>query len=193
MNSISRVSPLLFIVSAPAGTGKTTLVKMLTQEFPNVVQSVSCTTRSKRPGEVEGRDYYFLSEKEFQEHVKELRFLENAKVFDASYGTLKEEVEKNQKKGNHVVLVIDTQGAKLLREQQVKAVYIFIRPPSVTTLEERLQKRNTETEQNRMERLSWARHELSEVSHYDYLVVNDELENAYEVLRSIVIAEQHRV
>ncbi|MBM3199155.1 MAG: guanylate kinase, partial [Chlamydiae bacterium] len=128
---------LLFVVSAPSGTGKTTLVKLLVKEFPSVVESISCTTRAPRLGEVHGRDYYFLTPQEFEERRQRGDFLECAEVFGSWYGTSKEQVQAKRKQGKHVVLVIDTQGALRLQAVNVQATYIFIAPPHLQALEER--------------------------------------------------------
>jgi guanylate kinase len=183
----------VFVISAPAGTGKTTLVRMLSQEFPCIVESISCTTRPPRPGEVNGKDYYFLSKKEFEEKVRIGDFLEYAEVFGYHYGTSLSFVHKQQEMGKHVFLVIDTQGAMQLKKQQFPAIYIFLSPPSLEELKERLIRRQTESPEVIDKRLSWAEAELAMVKNYDYHIVNDNLNQAYTILRSIVIAEEHRV
>jgi guanylate kinase len=183
----------VFVLSAPAGTGKTTLVRMLSQEFPCIVESVSCTTRPSRPGEVSGTDYYFLSNKEFEEKVRQGDFLEYAEVFGYHYGTSLSFVHKQQELSKHVFLVIDTQGAMQLKKQRFTAIYIFLSPPSLEELKERLIKRRTESPEVIDKRLSWAEAELAMVKNYDYHIVNDNLNQAYTILRSIVIAEEHRV
>jgi guanylate kinase len=182
----------IFIISAPAGTGKTTLVEMLTKEFSSVVRSVTCTTRHPRPGEVEGRDYFFLTDKEFDEKLKKGDFLEHATVFGHRYGSSKEMIDKELKKGRHVVLILDTQGALWLKKK-MEATFIFISPPSLEKLRERLLKRKTETQEKIEERIKWASHELEQITHYDYLIVNDDLEIAYTVLKSIFIAREHKL
>lgn len=183
---------LVFVVSAPAGTGKTTLVRMLTEEFDCVVESVSCTTRSPRAGEVAGVDYHFLTQEEFQARVKQNDFLEYAEVFGHYYGTSKEYVKGMQKQGKHVVLVIDTQGAMKLQSQGFPAVFVFLSPPSLEELKERLVKRKTEDEETLQRRLSWAGQEMQLAKNYDYMIVNKDLKIAYGVLRSILIAEEHK-
>jgi guanylate kinase len=188
----NRSQGLLFVLSAPAGTGKTTLAKRLLEEFPEIVESVSCTTRLPRPGEVEGRDYHFLSHHQFEEKIKGGDFLEYARVFDHLYGTSKQFVVDQQKRGKHVLLVIDTQGAMQLQKLKVQASYIFVRPPSFEELRDRLAKRRTESAESMEGRLSRAQHEIGMATHYDYDIVNDNLEVAYDVLRSIIIAEEHR-
>ncbi len=183
---------LMFVLSAPAGTGKTTLVRMLAQEFPSVVESVSCTTRKPRPGEKPGVDYDFCSKETFEEKIAQGAFLEYARVFGDYYGTSKERVEAFLTKGKHVMLVIDTQGAMQLRKNHVNAVFIFISPPSIDVLEERLRGRKADTEEAMEKRLSWAKAEIAEAAAYDYHFINDNLDIAYAILRSIFVAETHK-
>lgn len=184
---------LAVIISAPAGTGKTTLVKMLLDEFPSALtQSVSCTTRPPRLGEVEGKHYIFLSETAFQQKIDQGDFLEHAQVFGYRYGTLKKAVERQCLRGKHVILVIDTQGALALKEK-LEALFVFIEPPSMEVLAHRLTSRRTESKALIDKRLEWARYEIDQAIHYDYRIVNDELKIAYHVLKSIIIAEEHRV
>ena len=181
----------LIIVSAPAGTGKTTLVQMLKKEFPDkVTQSISCTTRKPRPGEVDGKDYVFLTEKAFEERVKQGEFLEHATVFGNQYGTLKEVVDAQRASGKHVILVIDTQGAMELKKK-TEALYIFIAPPSLEVLEERLRNRRTESPETLKKRLKWAQYEMDQAKHYDYTIVNDDLETAYVALKSIIVSRNY--
>ncbi len=183
---------LSFIISAPAGTGKTTLVKMLTKEMPLVIASISFTTRAPREGEVPGIHYHFISEEAFKDKIKKGDFLEYVQLYGTYYGTSISWVEEKMEKGNHVILVIDTQGALQLKEK-FKAVSIFIRPPSMEELKSRLMARQTETMEVIQERLYWARKELLLIPEYDYEIVNDDLAVAYQTLRSILIAECHRV
>ena len=183
---------LVFIVSAPAGTGKTTLVDRLTQEFDCVKANVSCTTRKPRAGEAPGLHYHFLSDGEFEKKIAEKEFLEFVKLYGYYYGTSREKVRELQNQGKHVVLTIDTQGALKLKGL-IDAVYIFIKPPSIDELRKRLTDRQTETAEVVKERLAWAEKELKAAALYDYVIVNDDLTNAYQVLRSIFIAEEHRV
>lgn len=188
----NRDEGLVFVISAPAGTGKTTLVEKLTKEFPPVIKSISYTTRLPRPGEVDGEDYFFINTDEFEKMILEGMFLEYVRLFDCYYGTSKQWVIDRQKQGMHIVLVIDTQGAMRLRGG-FPAVFIFIKPPSLEELSLRLQKRQTETQEMIEKRLAWAQIELDKALYYDYEIVNDDLKTAYEVLRSIFIAEEHRV
>jgi guanylate kinase len=182
----------VFVVSAPAGTGKTTLVRLLVKEFDCVVESVSCTTRPPRKGEKEGVDYFFLTQEAFDKKMEQGEFLEHAKVFDHSYGTSRQFLEERLLAGKHVVLVIDTQGALQLMGTYA-AVFVFISPPSMEALRSRLQARRSESEESMERRLSWAQKEMALASRYDYHIVNDDLQVAYEVLRSILIAEQHKI
>jgi len=177
----------LVIISAPAGTGKTTLVNMLKKAFPKqVVQTVSCTTRRPRPGEIDGKDYFFLTQEAFEEKIKKGDFLEYATVFGKSYGTLKETVTREQISGKDVVLVIDTQGALKLK-LKLEATLIFIAPPSMDILEKRLKNRKTESSQSLKQRLKWARHEMEQMKYYDYTIINDDLKTAFKALKKIVI------
>ena len=183
---------LFFIVSAPAGTGKTTLVNMLTNEFDCVVRSVSYTTRSPRGEEVDGIDYFFISKDEFERKIKKGDFLEYANVFGSYYGTSKEFVEKKIQENKHVVLVIDTQGAAKLREQGI-GIHIFISPPDIETLKRRLINRNSDSKSDISTRLSFSEEEMKQAQFYDYEIVNDKLDVAYQILKSILIAEEHRL
>lgn len=182
---------LVFVVSAPAGTGKTTLVRMLRDEFSCIVESISYTTRKPRPNEIPGRDYHFITVEEFEKRIEEGEFLEYAKVFDNYYGTSRKFVRSQQEGGKHVILVIDTQGALQLMGE-FEAIFIFISPPSIGELRSRLYGRKTDADEVIEHRLSWAEKEMSLASRYDYHVVNENLQTAYAVLRSILIAEEHR-
>lgn len=183
---------LLFVLSAPAGTGKTTLVDMLTREFPQIKESVSYTTRFPRPHEVEGIHYHFVDEQAFEEKMAQGEFLESVVLYGQRYGTSRRWIDHQRAKGQHVVLVIDTQGAMQLRGQ-CAGTFIFIMPPSWDELKRRLTARNTESATQIEERLAWAIHETKVVANYDYCIVNEDLQQAYQALRSIVIAEEHRL
>jgi guanylate kinase len=182
----------VFIVSAPAGTGKTTLVQMLVKEFPCVIASISCTTRRPRGGEVEGKDYHFLSKEAFEQKIAAGDFLEYVLLYGSYYGTSRDWIESQLATGKHVVLVIDTQGALFLRDK-ISTVSIFVTPPSVSELKRRLISRGTESEEKIEERLEIVEQELKAKEFYDYEIINDNLDTAYQVLRSIFIAEEHRV
>lgn len=184
---------LVFVVSAPAGTGKTTLVQMLVDEFSGLVEkSISYTTRPRRPGEIPGIDYHFVSKEEFQNKLANEEMLEYAELYGYYYGTASDSVRQQQKAGKHVILVIDTQGALKLKGN-FPAVLIFLKPPSQEVLRQRLAGRRTECSAVIEQRLAWAERELEAIKEYDYCVVNDDLKTAYSVLRSILIAEEHRV
>ena len=184
------------MISAPAGTGKSTLVEMILDEFgADVAESCSCTTRPPRLGEIAKTHYEFVSMEEFQQKVANGEFLEHAEVFGHSYGTRTDVVLELQRKGKHVVLVIDTQGAMQIKKQnrgKLPTVFIFISPPSMEELRRRLFKRRTESEEKMEERLAWAQKEMALANEYDYHIVNDNLEVTYAVLRSIFIAEEHK-
>lgn len=178
----------VFVLSAPAGTGKTTLVKKLTEELPFVVQSVSFTSREKRPNEVDGVDYHFVTREEFRKKLDRGDFLEHAQVYEDDYGTDRKGVEDQLKEGRHVFLVIDTQGAEQIRNQ-IPAVFIFVFPPSLEELKHRLEHRKTESPDVITERLSWSAREMEAGKHYQYHIVNDDLEKAYKELKQIVLIE----
>jgi guanylate kinase len=181
----------LFVLSAPAGTGKTTLVQRLVAEFPTVVQSISYTTRKPREQEVTGDHYFFISKEEFEKKIADHEFLEYVLLYGDYYGTSKVWVESMLAQGKHLFLVIDTQGALQLMDS-VEACFIFMKPPSMDVLKERLVARNSETEESMKKRLDWAEKELETFHYYDYVFCNDDLDTAYQILRSIVIAEEHK-
>lgn len=183
---------LIFVISAPAGTGKTTLVKELLKEFSCVKTTVSFTTRLPRNGEVNGVDYNFISVQEFKKKIENGEFLEYVELYGDFYGTSKNNIETLQNQGNHVILVIDTQGGLRLKKM-MNATLIFVMPPSLEELGKRLYKRKSESPDVIEKRLEWAKHEIEDAGHYDYKIVNDNLKTAYETLRSILIAEEHRV
>lgn len=182
----------IFVLSAPAGTGKTTLVQKLVQEFDSIQQNVSFTTRKPRFNETSGDHYHFISLEEFEKKIAEHEFLEYVKLYGDYYGTSKTWVEACLSRGQHVFLVIDTQGALQLMES-IDACFIFVEPPSMEVLRERLILRKTDTPEAIEKRMSWASKEMETVRFYQYRIVNDDLEAAYQILRSIVIAEEHKV
>ncbi|MEO2065726.1 MAG: guanylate kinase [Desulfurobacteriaceae bacterium] len=187
---LSRERGLLIVISAPSGTGKTTLTHMLLKEFPNMEFSISFTTRKPRPGEVNGKDYWFISREEFLRRIEEGDFLEWAEVYGNLYGTSKSQVLKALNEGKDVLLDIDTQGALQVKENFPEAVLIFILPPSLEELERRLKNRGTDPEEVIEKRLKVAREEIKRAKFYDYIVVNDVLEVAYNKLKSIISAEK---
>jgi len=183
----------LLVLSAPSGCGKTTIVKKVMAELPGLVFSVSHTTRKPRPGEKNGRDYHFVNRAEFLE-IADLApsgFLEWAKVHGNLYGTSRQDVEQRLAKGFDVVLDIDVQGAALIRDN-ADSVSVFIAPPSLSELAKRLRGRGTETEESLRTRLAGAEKEMQEAGNYTYLIVNDDLDEAVEALKAIIIAERCR-
>jgi guanylate kinase len=183
---------LLFIVSAPSGTGKTTLVERLVQVLPTLRMSRSYTSRPARHGERHGVDYNFISKETFQQKINGCEFLEWADVFGNYYGTDAADVERVIADGQDVVLVIDVQGARQVKGRGVDHTAIFVLPPSFAELEHRLRKRSKDTEEQMQRRLATARAEAAGYSDYDYVVVNDELEQTVERLRRIIEAERSR-
>jgi guanylate kinase len=177
------------ILSAPSGGGKTTIAKTLLARRPDLGYSVSCTTRAPRPGEVHGRDYYFLSRSEFIAERERGAFAESAEVHGNLYGTLRSEVERVLGGGQHVVMDIDPQGARQFIRAFPQAVTIFVLPPSAEVLLERLRARKTENTAELASRLQSALQELQQVDEYEYVVVNDDLDRAVSSVGSIVDAE----
>jgi len=192
--------PLLITVSAPSGAGKTTLCERLLADSERIVYSVSCTTRAPRGGEIDGEDYIFLSDAEFEARVREGRFLEHAVVHGHRYGTLSATVRDAMQAGRHVLLDIDVQGAAQIRrrlaglpeDDLLKAgfVDIFIAPPSMTALRRRLEARGEDAQETIERRLANAEQEMTRAGEYRYRVVNDNLEDAYQRLREIVRHEE---
>jgi guanylate kinase len=181
----------LFIVSAPAGTGKTTLVRRLVEAFPSIVHVPSVTTRSIREGEVHGIDYFFVTKEEFDRRAAAGEFLEHIELHGNWYATSRREIEERLAEGRQVVLILDTRGALVLK-QQLSPVLIFIKPPSQKVLEQRLAGRKSEDEQSLHRRLEWAKKEMADEPQFHYSVVNDRFDDAFDVLVSIVVAESHK-
>ena len=184
---------LLFIVSAPSGTGKTTLVEKLVQRIPNLCLSRSYTSRAARPGEQDGVDYNFISRERFEAMIAEHAFLEWADVFGNYYGTGAADTEAFLTAGEDVVLVIDVQGARQVRGRGIETVGVFVLPPSASVLESRLRGRSKDTEEQILRRLEVARTEVGEFAQYEYVVVNDDLDGAVNRMRAIVMAERARI
>ena len=184
---------MLVVISGPSGVGKTSICKEVLAAMPDVIQSVSCTTRAARPGEEHGREYFFISRDEFDAYMAAGEFLEWAVVHEHRYGTLRQQVEDLTAAGQDVLLAIDVQGAANLRAANVDAVYVFVLPPSWGALESRLQGRGSESEDVRQRRLQVAREELRHYTDYDYVVYNDHLVVAAETLQAIILAERHRI
>ncbi len=183
---------LLFVVSAPSGAGKTSLCRAVTGAVENLTHSVSYTTRKPRPGEIDGRDYFFVSQERFQEMLKAGDFAEWAEVHSHLYGTSRRVLDDMVSKGLDIILDIDTQGAKQIKKKCDSAVFIFILPPSIDILEERLRNRKSDREDEIRRRMARSREEIKDYRMYDYLIVNRDFDRALAELHAIVIAERCR-
>ena len=182
---------LMFVLSSPSGAGKTTLSRMLIERMPGLKMSVSATTRKKRPGEVDGRDYLFVDKARFEDMVKRAELLEWATVFDNRYGTPRAPVEAALSKGEDVLFDIDWQGTQQLREKaRADVVSVFILPPSATDLEQRLHSRAQDSREVIRGRMSRASHEMSHWAEYDYIVINHDIDAAFAEVQSILKAER---
>jgi guanylate kinase len=184
--------PRVFVVSGPSGVGKTSILKAVRQATPGMRMSVSCTTRPPRPTEVHGRDYFFLTRAAFEQRIAEGDFLEWATVYDNYYGTSLGGIRDILASRVHALLDIDTQGARSIRARCDGAVLIFIEPPSLTVLEERLRGRRTESEESLAKRLRHADHEMRQRGLYDYVIVNDSIAKATGRFLEIIAIEQER-
>lgn len=180
----------LFIVSAPSGCGKTTIVNNVLKSIGQAVRSVSVTTRPPRASEKTKKDYYFISETAFKNKAKKGEFLEWAKNFEYYYGTPKKAVFNRLKEGKEVVLTIDVKGAAQVKKKFSDCVTVFIAPPSLEELARRLRKRATDKSKEISKRLEVAKKELSFARRYDYIIINDRLEDAIRKLKSIIIAKR---
>ncbi|WP_437554184.1 guanylate kinase [Sorangium sp. So ce367] len=183
---------LLLIVSSPSGAGKTTLCGRLRGEFPDLRFSVSHTTRRPRPNEVDGREYHFVDPNTFEQMIRIGAFAEWARVHDHLYGTSLKEIEIARATARGVLFDIDHQGARQIKASLPEAVAVFILPPSLAELERRLRGRGTEDEPTTLRRLRNAKGEIEHYGFFDYVIVNDEINRAYEQLRSLVFAERCR-
>lgn len=183
----------MYVISGPSGVGKTSIIEGVMKKVRNVVFSVSCTTRPKRPNEVEGRDYFFVDERTFLDMVQKDEFLEWAVVHGHYYGTPRKFVEEQIQKGINVILDIDVQGATTVMKKIKDAVFVFIAPPSFDELKKRLLKRGTEKEEDMLKRLEDAKRELEQIPKFQYLIVNVDLQESIEQLTSIIVAEQLKV
>ena len=184
------MSGVLFIVSSPSGGGKTSLVKTLLEAEPALRLSVSYTTRPPRPGETDGRDYHFVTLPVFERMLEAGEFLESAVIYGNRYGTSQKLIEREQAQGRDVVLEIDWQGAQQIRRVMRQVVSVFILPPSPEVLEARLRARGQDSEDVVARRLASAREEISHVSEYEYVIINDDFNRAAQDLRSIIRAER---
>ena len=181
---------LLILISAPSGAGKTSLVNEIVDRDNQLIKSVSHTTRARRSGEKEKKDYFFITDKEFSEMISKNEFIEHAKVFGNFYGTSKKYVETNLDLGLDVILEIDWQGAQQIQSVRPSAISIFIAPPDVQELENRLRKRAKDSEATISNRLSQATSDMSKAKNYDYIVINESFEIATKNLLTVVGAER---
>ncbi len=185
---------ILIVVSGPSGCGKSTVDNVLINERQNIIMSVSDTTRAKRDGETDGIDYNFITKEEFEKNIESNKYLEYAKVHSNKYyGTPSNFVNKKLKEGIDVILEIDIEGARKIKEKRSDAVFIFIMPPSMEILKSRLVGRKTETKEQVVERFKAAYKEINEVSKYNYVIVNDKVEDSVKRMSSIIDAEKSRV
>ena len=183
---------LLVVISGPSGAGKGTICKRLKEDFKDLKVSVSATTRKPREGEVEGKSYFFIEEEDFIKKINDDEFLEYAKVYGNYYGTPKNEVFKQLEDGNDIILEIDIQGALQVKNNYPRGVFVFILPPSLSELNERIERRGKDSKEVIMRRMQCAYDELDYAFEYDYVVVNDVVEEAVEKIKHIIIAEKNR-
>jgi guanylate kinase len=182
---------LMFVLSSPSGAGKTTLSRLLIERMPGLKMSVSATTRAKRPGELDGRDYLFVDKPRFEQMVERQELLEWATVFDNRYGTPSAPVEAALSAGQDVLFDIDWQGTQQLREKaRADVVSVFILPPSAADLEKRLHTRAQDSDEVIRSRMSRASHEMSHWAEYDYIVINHDIDEAFAEVQSILKAER---
>lgn len=184
---------LLIVVSGASGTGKGTVCKKILADLPGVAYSISATTRAPRPGEVDGREYYFISRDEFKAWIDDGKFLEFAEVYGNFYGTPLNKIEERLKRGEDILLEIDVQGALNVKRKMPEGVYIFLLPPSLEELKRRIEGRGTETPESLNRRLANAAAEIKIGLEYDYVVVNDSVDNAVAQIKSILAAERCKV
>ena len=189
----SKRRGLLFIVSAPSGAGKTTLVERLVEQVPHLTMSRSYTSRRAREGEIDGVDYTFVTRDRFEAMIEAGEFLEWADVFGNLYGTSAADTERILESSRDLVLVIDVQGARKVRRRGLETTAVFVMPPSLTVLAQRLRGRSKDSEEAIQRRLIVAREEVAAFREYDYVVVNDELTAAVDRLRSIVVSKRARL
>lgn len=188
----SKRQGIIFIVSAPSGTGKTTLINGLRSFYPDIRMSISCTTRARRYGEVHGRDYRFMTRERFRAMKNRGEFAEWARVHDFDYGTPRKPLDQSVRAGRDILLDIDVQGARKIKQAYPESVSIFLLPPSLRELERRLALRGTDRQEAIRRRLANARGEIQQIIEYDYYVVNREVKDSLGLLRSIVETERAR-
>ncbi len=190
---MNKVEGLLFVVSAPSGAGKTSLCRAVANDVENLRHSISYTTRNPRPGEIDGRDYYFVTHDRFRAMIDAGDFTEWAEVHGNYYGTSRRVLDGMRAEGIDVILDIDTQGAKQIQQKERdRAIFIFIMPPSMEILEERLRNRKSDHEDEIRRRMQRARDEMRDYTLYDYVIVNRDFERALVEIRSVIIAERRR-
>jgi guanylate kinase len=183
----------VFVVSAPSGSGKSTLVTSLLERVPNLSFSVSYTTRHPRGAEVNGKEYFFVNEAVFERMIAEDQFIEYARVFDHYYGTARSYLEQAVAEGRDLILDIDTDGAAQVKSKLPEAVSIFVMPPSFEALKKRLENRRQDSPETIRKRLDWAgQKEIYRYRNYDYVVVNEDLSQSFDLMRSIILAERCR-
>ncbi|SMB94579.1 guanylate kinase [Thermanaeromonas toyohensis ToBE] len=183
---------LLLVISGPSGAGKGTICRALREKMPEVGYSISATTRPPRPGEKDGESYFFLDRERFLQMLKEGAFLEWAEVYGELYGTPRKPVEEALARGQDIILEIDTQGAAQVKRYYPEGVFIFIVPPSYSELEKRIKGRGTESPAAIKDRLAWVKKEMAQLDLYDYVVINDQVEEAVAKIQAIIIAEKCR-
>lgn len=184
---------ILFVISGPSGVGKGTIREALLKRMHDIKVSVSATTRLPREGEIDGKDYFFLSHDEFKKMIDEDKFLEWANVYQNFYGTPRDFVLKNLEQGQDVLLEIDIQGALQVKNKMPEGVFIFIYPPNIEALAERLCARGKDSRESIERRLAACEEELKHVKYYDYVVVNDDLQMAVNKTEAIIIAERCKI
>jgi len=189
---MKRKEGLIFVVSAPSGAGKTSLCRAITDSLENLTHSISYTTRKPRPGEIDGRDYFFVAEDRFRDMIQAGDFAEWAEVHSNLYGTSRRVLDDMVVRGIDVILDIDTQGARQIKTKYDRAVYLFIMPPSLEILEERLRNRKSDKEEEIRKRMRRAQEEIRDYTMYEYIIVNRDFDRALTELRSIITAERCR-
>lgn len=183
----------LFVVCGPSGVGKGTVCKELLRVKPEIKLSISATTREKRKGEIDGVNYYFIERNDFEEMIEKDELLEYAEVYDNLYGTPKKYVLEELNKGNDIILEIDPQGAMQIKEKFKEGIFVFLLPPSMEVLKNRITKRGRDSKENIKKRLNCAYQEFDFIKEYNYYIINDDLSNAVNSLISIIEAERCRV
>ncbi len=182
----------IIVVSAPSGAGKTSICKKVLKQFPELCFSVSYTTRPPREGEEDGKDYRFISREEFKSRIEEGAFAEWAENYGHFYGTAKDKIDEVLENGQDILFDIDPQGAKQIKQKYEQGVFVFVLPPSIESLRERLMQRVTEADAVIQIRLARAMEDIKEVVWYDYVIINEEIKKSIEILKSIYIAEKNR-